>query len=543
MRRHGNAEGGEGVGETRPPQDGLRRVRNRHGEQSGGDGRGHDAANASGGPFAAWRQMPRHAAGPGRLCRAAGAARHALPGAGRTAPVVLRRTGPGTLPAAGIAARQEKEAGMSLFGAMDTAISGLSSQSAAFGNIGDNIANSQTTGFKRVDTSFLDYLTTSTATQNEPGAVVAVPSYVNTVQGTISQSDNPLALAISGQGFFAVSQADGQTATGPTFSPQPYYTRAGDFQLNSSGYLVNSAGDYLNGWPMGTNGQIDTNTLAPIQINESIYQPVATGNVTLSANLPPAGNPDPVTPSVQDPITSNVSVYDAQGQSHQLTLSFTSAGAGSNNWNVTVTDEAGNTIGSGTVSFGANGTLASVTQGGTTVSTSGAAGTLTLNTLYPAPGGGHQTIALNLGTIGGTSGLTQFAGSTYALRGVSQDGVPPGNFSSITMQSNGDVVVNYDNGQTRTIAQVPLATFAAPDALQRQNGSAFTATVNSGPALTQAAGTNGAGSLVTSSIEQSNVDIATEFSQLIVAQEAYSANAKTVTTANSMMQATINMVQ
>ncbi len=432
---------------------------------------------------------------------------------------------------------------MSLFGAMDTAISGLSSQSAAFGNIGDNIANSQTTGFKRVDTSFLDYLTTSNATQNEPGAVVAVPQYVNTVQGTISQTDNPLALAISGQGFFAVSEAQGTTATGPVFSSQPYYTRAGDFQLDKNGYLVNSAGDYLNGWPAQGNGQIDTNTLAPVQISESIYKPVASSNVTLSANLPPAGNPDPTNPAVQDPITSNVSIYDAQGQSHQLTLRFTSAGANSNNWAVTVTDDLGNTIGSGTVAFAADGTLASVTQGGTTTSTRGAAGALTLNTTYPASGGGTQSIALALGTIGGTGGLTQFAGSTYSLRGISQDGVPPGNFSSVTMQSNGNVVVNYDNGQTRTIAQVPIATFAAPDALQRQNGSAFTATVDSGPALSQAAGTNGAGTLVTGSVEQSNVDIATEFSQLIVAQQAYSANAKTVTTANAMMQATINMVQ
>jgi flagellar hook protein FlgE len=432
---------------------------------------------------------------------------------------------------------------MSLFGALDTAISGLNSQSAAFGNIGDNIANSQTTGFKRVDTNFLDYLTTSSATNNEPGAVVAVPQYVNTVQGTISQTDNPLALAISGQGFFAVSRSDGMTATGPIFSPQSYYTRAGDFQLDKNGYLVNSAGDYLNGWPVQSNGQVDTNTLAPIQISESIYKPVATSAITLSANLPPGGNPDPVTPGVQDPINSNISVYDAQGQAHQVTLSFTSAGAGSNNWNVTVTDDLGNTIGTGTISFAADGTLASVTQGGTTISTKGAAGTLTLNTLYPASGGGMQTITLNLGTIGGTTGLTQFAGASYSLRGISQDGVPPGNFSSITMQTNGNVVVNYDNGQTRTIAQVPVVTFAAPDALQRQNGAAFTATIDSGPALAQAVGSNGAGTLVTGAIEQSNVDIASEFTQLIVAQQAYSANAKTVTTADSMMQATLDMIR
>jgi flagellar hook protein FlgE len=428
---------------------------------------------------------------------------------------------------------------MSLFGALDTAISGLTSQSAAFGNISDNIANSQTVGYKRVDTSFQDYLTTSSATENEPGSVVATPQYINTVQGTISQSDNSLALAISGQGFFAVSEAEDQTTTGPVFSVQPYYTRAGDFQLDKSGYLVNSAGDYLNGWPVLPGGVVDNNTLAPIQVSETQYSPVATENVTLSANLPPGGNPDPST-GTQVPITSNVSIYDAEGQSHQLTLSFLSAGANSNDWAVTVTDDSGATIGTGTLTYAANGTLGSVTQGGSTTSTAGAPATLTLNTNYPTLTG-TQTVSLNLGTIGGSSGLTQYAGDSYSLRGISQDGVPPGNFSSITTTTAGDVVVNYDNGQSRTIAQVPIVTFNAPDQLQRQNGSAFTATIASGPALAQAAGTNGAGTLVTSSVEQSNVDIASEFSNLIVAQQAYSANAKMVTTASDMMQTTIDM--
>lgn len=434
---------------------------------------------------------------------------------------------------------------MSLFGAMDTAISGLTAQSSAFGNISDNLANSQTTGFKRVDTSFLDYLTTNSATVNEPGAVVALPQYVNTVQGTVTQTDNPLALAISGQGMFAVSQATSTTgsSTGTTFSTQQSYTRDGNFQLDKSGYLVNDEGNYLNGWPVQANGTVNTNSLQPIQVSQAVYQPVATSTVTLSADLPPGGNPDPVTPTMQDPLTSNVSIYDAQGQAHQLTLSFTSAGAASNNWSVSVTDAAGATIGTGTLSFGPGGTLAGVTQGGVTTSTAGSAATLTLATTYPAVGGGTQNIALDLGTIGGTGGLTQFAGSTYSLRGLSQDGVPPGNFSSISMQTNGDVVANYDNGQSRTIAQVPLVTFAAPDSLQRQNGAAFTATTASGPALAQAAGTNGAGTLVTSSLEQSNVDIATEFSQMIVAQQAYSANAKTVTTANTMMQSAIDMIR
>ena len=106
---------------------------------------------------------------------------------------------------------------MSLFGAMNTAISGLSAQSAAFSNISDNVANSQTVGYKRVDTSFIDYLTTSNATENDSGAVVAMPDYVNNVQGTITQTDNTLGLAIAGQGFFAVSQQDGEVNNIPHF--------------------------------------------------------------------------------------------------------------------------------------------------------------------------------------------------------------------------------------------------------------------------------------------------------------------------------------
>ena len=121
---------------------------------------------------------------------------------------------------------------MSLFGAMNTAISGLSAQSDAFSNISDNVANAQTVGYKRVDTNFIDYLTTSTASQNAPGSVSAKPDYVNNVQGTVTQTDNPLALAIAGQGYFAVSQSTGETNNLPTFSPQKYYTRAGDFQMD-----------------------------------------------------------------------------------------------------------------------------------------------------------------------------------------------------------------------------------------------------------------------------------------------------------------------
>ena len=185
---------------------------------------------------------------------------------------------------------------MSLFGAMNTAVSGLSAQSSAFGNISDNVANSQTIGYKRVDTSFIDYLTTSTAANNVPGAVVTRPDYVNNVEGTITQTDNTLALAITGQGFFAVSKLAGMANNVPTFGVQQEYTRAGDFQMDKSGYLVNSAGLFLNGWAV-TNGVVNQNTLTPIQVSQTVFNPIATDNVALSANLPatptPARQPRP----------------------------------------------------------------------------------------------------------------------------------------------------------------------------------------------------------------------------------------------------------
>ena len=443
---------------------------------------------------------------------------------------------------------------MSLFSAINTSISGLSAQSAAFGTISEDVANSQTVGFKRIDTSFVDYLTTSTATENEPGAVVARPDYINNVQGSITQTDNPLGLAVAGQGFFAVSQATGQVNNIPTFNPQPFYTRAGDFKMSASGYLVNSAGQYLNGWKVDpTTSVVNQNALLPIQVSQSTYNPVATSNVTLSANLP--ATPTSGTATGTSPLSSQITVYDSLGTAHTVNLNWTQNAA--NNWAVQINvpdSTTGNTdAGSADVQFGVlsgnavpEGTIgqvqASTSDPGTVTTAGFVAGQSAVLKFTTDFGSGAQTIQLNLGTYGGTTGVTQYAGSTYSLLGLTQDGVPPGSFSGVTTQANGDVVVNYNNGQTRTIAQIPLVTFNNPNALQGQNGQSFTATLDSGTPLAEAVGTNGAGNLVTGSVEGSNVDIATEFSSLIVAQQAYSANAKVVTIANQMLQTTLTMV-
>ncbi|HVC59544.1 MAG TPA: flagellar hook protein FlgE [Acetobacteraceae bacterium] len=441
---------------------------------------------------------------------------------------------------------------MSLLGAMNTAISGLTAQSAAFGNISDNVANSQTVGYKRVDTNFVDYLTTSNATTNDPGAVVARPAYVNNVQGTVTQTDNPLGLAIAGQGFFAVSQSTGQVNSIPTFNPQQFYTRAGDFQLNSSGYLVNSAGEYLNGWTVDpSSGVVNQNSLAPIQVTQTVYNPVPTSTVTLSANLP--ATPATGSATATAPISSDIDVYDSLGTQHVITLQWVQNAA--SDWTVSVNSPDDITtpgvIGSADVQFGAlsgnpvpAGTVGNIgSTTGTVTSagyTAGSAATLSFTTDF---GSGAQTIQLNIGTYGQTSGVTQYAGTQYNLEGLTQNGVPPGSFAGVTPQANGDIVVNYNNGQTRTIAQVPVITFNSPNVLQRQNGQSFTATLGAGTPLAEQASTNGAGNLVTNSVESSNVDIATEFSNLIVAQQAYSANAKLVTTAQQMLQTTVDMKQ
>ena len=452
---------------------------------------------------------------------------------------------------------------MSLFGAMNTAISGLNAQSNAFGNISDNVANAETIGYKRVDTNFIDYLTTSNASVNAPGSVVARPDYVNNVQGTVTQSDNPLGLAIAGQGFFAVSQKTGEANSLPTFSPQKYYTRAGDFQMDKNGYLVNSANEALNGWPVDpASGVVNQNTLAPIQVTQTVYNPVATSTVTLAANLPAT----PAVDTVATPLSSDIDVYDSLGTVHTVTLNWSKSATAANTWSVDIqipVIPAANpptTVSSGTanVTFGDPAAVPPV-PAGTVDAVADAGGTVPLTNVSPAYdptnpaaqpswlqfttnfGSGPQTIQLNLGTYGQSDGVTQYAGTQYSLRGLTQNGVPPGSYSSVTTQANGNIVVNYDNGQSRTIAQVPLITFNDPDQLQRQDGQAFTATVESGTPLAEQASTNGAGNLVTESVESSNVDIATEFSKLIVAQRAYSANTKMVTTADDMLQQTIDM--
>ena len=363
------------------------------------------------------------------------------------------------------------------------------------------------------------------------------------MQGNITTSQNALAMAISGNGLFQVSQETGSVGGATALSNKVEYSRNGDFTLDKSGYLVNGSGQALNGWiadPL--TGVVNQSAVAPIKINQGAFNPVATSDVTLSANLP-------TTPSSTTPIASQINVYDAKGTLHNVTLTWTQNA--SDDWTVAISapDAATPTVGSAEVKFGnasgngvPAGTVGSVTPatGSVTASTYSATGTAAVS--FTADfGSGPQAVSLDLGTYGQANGVTQFAGTDYTVRGLSQNGVAPGSFSNISTESSGNIVVNYDNGQSRVVAKVPLVEFANADALQREDGQAFSADADSGTALAQNAGSAGAGSIVTNSVEGSNVDIATEFTKLIVAQRAYSANTKMVTTADDMLQQTIDM--
>jgi len=442
---------------------------------------------------------------------------------------------------------------MTILGSMTTAISGLNAQSRALGHISDNIANASTTGFKRIDTAFESIVSSSSLRRHSPGAVAARPDYTNRLQGTIEQSDTATSLALAGQGFLPVSLPTGEDQTGAlTFDERGFYTRAGDFQIDKNGYLVNSAGYALQGWNVDANtNTVDRTGLQEIRVSQLVSNPVKTTEMTFAANVPAgyaAGTP-PVS------LNSQLDVYDALGALQSIELSWLPT-ANPDEWELTITAPnsttpglaAGETI---TVQFG-NGTLANSVPG-TIDSIDASAATeisapATQGTGAPAYidlaldfGYGAQNIRIGMGTFDGADGVTQFADRQYAVRTLTQNGVPQGSYSSLAIQKSGDVVINYDNGESRTIARVPVVMFNNADALDRADGQAFTRSFESGEAQVYDQGTEGAGNLVIEALEKSNVDIAFEFTKLIVAQRAYTANTRIVTASDEMLQDTLNM--
>jgi len=280
---------------------------------------------------------------------------------------------------------------------------------------------------------------------------------------------------------------------------------------------------------------------------EDVFTPSPTQELSFTGNLAAGGT------TAQ---STSIQVIDSLGRSRALTLTFTpTASTTDNTWSLSINAPEATTpaLGSIDVLFGKDptdntkdqpdGTIAQFLNPSSTaiIGSTGTAATVTFSANF---GQGTQTMVLNLGTFGVSGGLTQFAStgtSGLSVNNFEQDGIPIGSFSSVTTQKNGDVRINYDNGQSRVVARVPVTMFKDPDKLEHLDGQAFLRTTESGEARVVEAGEDGAGLLSTRAVERSNVDIATEFSKLILAQRAYSANTRIVTTVDDLLQETLNM--
>ncbi|MBR1220952.1 flagellar hook protein FlgE [Bradyrhizobium sp. U87765 SZCCT0131] len=429
---------------------------------------------------------------------------------------------------------------MSLTGAMTSAISGLNSQSQALAMVSDNLANASTTGYKTTNGMFEDMVTNSSSAKEYSSGGVSVYGFANIAQqGLLATTTTATNVAIQGQGFFVVNSS-------PSGSGTTSYTRNGAFTVDNAGYLENN-GSYLMGWPTDSSGNVSAGgTLQPINTEIAAVSGAATTETTMALNLPADA-------TAGGSFTSSMSVYDSLGNSSTIQVTWTKSATATDTWtasfgNPTATNNPSQqtgTISSGsplTVVFNSDGSLKTIN--GSAPSTTSP---VTLGIGSWTTGAANSSIALNLGTAGGTNGLTQYAsGQTtpaISITGVNSNGLAFGKLSSVSIGSNGVVNATYSNGQTVPIYKIPVATFMAPDQLAAQSNGLYESTVGSGNATLQASGTNGAGTVYGSELESSTTDTNGQFSVMMSAQQAYSASAQVITAVNKMFDTLISSLR
>ena len=423
---------------------------------------------------------------------------------------------------------------MSLYGAMYTSVTGLQSQSNAMGAISDNLANVNTTAYKSTMMDFASQVTKQASFKEyAAGGVISNARRGVDAQGLLSRTTSSTDLAISGQGFFVVNEA-ANPSTGDNWA----YTRSGSFQVNHEGYLVNSNGFYLQAWPTlpdGSIGYYDT-TGALVDINTNIInntnlKPVnlrniggtatASTSVTFAANLP-------ANATIGDAHTSDVLIYDSLGNAQNLSFTWTKTAV--NAWDLSIATPADATSltlnGGAAITFNGDGTPAAINP--------------TDIDIVWANGAANQNVTFDFGTLNLTDGMTQFAG-TYSPTLITQDGAAFGSFTGVDISDDGTVTALFDNGETRPIYKIPVATFVNPNGLGTLNGGSYIETDYSGSYVLHTAGEASAGTIAATTLEASNVDIGEQFTAMIITQRAYSAAAKVVTTADEMLDELIRI--
>ena len=409
-------------------------------------------------------------------------------------------------------------------GNFSIALSGLQANSVALNTIGNNLANLNTTAYKGQTTSFEDLFYqqigqsgSGDAIQVGAGTKVSGTS-TDFTEGTILPDSNANSsdMALAGNGFFVVNQSGVQSLT-----------RAGNFQLSSNGDLITQDGQQVMGYA-AVNGVVNQNSsLTPITIPVGVNEGAqATQNISVTANLNSGA-------TVGTAFSSPVQVYDSLGQSHQVAVNYTKTGT--NTWSYSVNLPAGDATGApanniGSLTFDSSGKLVSPAA--------------SPNITFPGLTDGASDLNFNwtLNDSSGNPTISQLA-SASTNTANSQDGFTSGVYQNFTADANGVITAHFTNSRTSTIGQIAVATVANTAGLTASGSNNFTTTAASGAASIGVAGAGGRGTLDDGALEQSNVNISTEFSNLIVAQRAFEANSKTVTTFDTVSQDVLSMIR
>ncbi|MBJ7220408.1 MULTISPECIES: flagellar hook protein FlgE [unclassified Brenneria] len=394
------------------------------------------------------------------------------------------------------------------------AISGLNAASSNLDVIGNNIANSETTGFKSASVSFADIFASS-----QVGLGVKIASVNQDFSdGTVESTDRGLDVAIAGTGFFRMTDENGSV----------YYSRNGELSLDNERNLINSSGYYLTGYAAtGTPPAINTGAEPTVlNISSSDIAAQATNSASMVLNL--NSSEDIITSAFDATDSSTYSYsrtltsYDSQGNTHNINLYF--AKTADNTWNVYGIDssDATATVQTlGALGFNSSGVLTSGTE--LTIETNGINGS-----------------ADNSFTLAFT-GTTQQSASASSISSSSQDGYTAGSLSSYTINNDGTITGTYSNGKTQLLGQIVMASFANPQGLKSEGDNVWSSTSSSGAAIVGTAGVGVFGTLTSGALESSNVDLSSELVNMIVAQRNYQSNAQTIKTQDSILNTLVNL--
>jgi flagellar hook protein FlgE len=411
-------------------------------------------------------------------------------------------------------------------------LSGLEASSDSLNVIANNLANLNTDGYKDQTLNFGDVFLgmQGTSGNSDPiqiGAGVQVDGATsNFSNGSVDTTGTAANMALQGNGFFVVNN-NGQTN----------YTRDGDFSVNSSGQIIDSSGETVMGFQANAQGQIVAGSaLAPISVSSSSTLPAqATTSFSTTTNLQ-ADSPAGTT------FNTPLSVIDSLGETQNLTITYT-AGATPNTWNYSITLPAAatggtgapTTLNSGTMTFDSSGNLQSIVP----APTNGVISGIDISNL--ADGAANMSLSWNLNNAAGTSLITQ-QDQASATTATDVSGYGSGTLTGFSVLSDGTVQGLFNNNQTLALGQVAVANFSNVQGLSQSSNGDFQATTASGAAVVGQAGIGGNGTITGGAVEESNVDLSTEFSNMIVAQQSYEANAKVLTTLDQVSQATLQLI-